>query len=59
MFFDIFSCLCDKSGISKSRAATEIGLSNSTVTKWKKTGATPEGKDLIQTVSDYGICKTG
>ena len=32
--------------MSCSRAAKEIGLSNSTVTKWKNTGAVPSGDTL-------------
>lgn len=52
MFYDIFKELCDKRGVSPSRAAKEIGLSNSIVTKWKKTGATPEGSTLSK-ISDY------
>lgn len=46
MFYDVFSALCAKNGRSRNSVATEIGLSNSTVTKWKKTGATPEGATL-------------
>lgn len=52
MFFDIFSNLCKEKGVSKTRAAAEIGLSNSITTKWKKTGATPGG-DTLEKVADY------
>ena len=43
MFYDCYTALCQARGISRSRAAQEMGLSNSTVTKWKNTGATPSG----------------
>ena len=41
MFYDCYTALCQARGISRSRAAQEMGLSNSTVTKWKNTGAVP------------------
>ena len=46
MFYDCYTALCQARGISRSRAAQEMGLSNSTVTKWKNTGATPSGETL-------------
>lgn len=52
MFYDKFQALCIEKGVSVSRAATEIGLSNSTPTKWKKTKATPDASTLRK-VSDY------
>lgn len=56
MFYDIFKQLCDRRGITCNRAAKEIGLSNATPTKWKKTGATPSG-DTLQKIADY-FCTT-
>lgn len=55
MFYDVYAALCKSKGISLSRAADEIGLSNSTVTKWKKTGATPSGETLakVAAISEY------
>ena len=52
MFYDLYNKLCQEKGISCSRAAKEIGLSNSTVTKWKNTGATPSG-DTLSKVALY------
>ena len=52
MFFDVFSDLCARKGVSCKRAAEEIGLSNSITTKWKKTGATPGG-DTLQKIAVY------
>ena len=55
MFFDIYSALCTKKGISCKRAAAEIGLSNSITTKWKKTGATPGGDTLARIADYFGV----
>ena len=55
MFFDIFSELCAKKGVSCKRAAEDIGLSNSITTKWKKTGATPSGKTLNKIANYFGV----
>lgn len=55
MFFDIFSALCEQEGISKNAVATKIGLSNSTVTKWKKTSATPESATLAKIASYFDV----
>ena len=52
MFYDVFSSLCKEKSISCKRAAIEIGLSNSTPTKWKQTGATPNGETLNK-IADY------
>ena len=52
MFYDRFAELCRRKGVSCNRAALEMGLSNATPTKWKKTGATPSGQTL-QLVADY------
>lgn len=55
MFFDIFSALCEQEGVSKNAVATKIGLSNSTVTKWKKTSATPESATLAKIASYFDV----
>ena len=38
-----------------SQAAQEMGLSNSTVTKWKNTGATPSGETLARVSAYFGV----
>jgi len=48
VFFDKFKELCDIKGVSCNKAITDIGLSNSTATKWKKTGAFPNVETLIK-----------
>ena len=52
MFYDVYSTLCRRKGVSRSQAAKDMGLSNSIVTKWKKTGATPSG-DTLSKASAY------
>lgn len=51
MFYDRFSDLCQKKGISPSTAAKENGLSNSIITYWKR-GATPK-YDTVQKLALY------
>lgn len=55
MFYDVYTELCNEKGVSRSRAAADIGLSNSTVTKWKKTGAIPNGDTLSKIASYFGV----
>lgn len=52
MFYDRFKQLCEEKGISCNKAALDIGLSNATQTKWKKTGATPRG-DTLDKIAAY------
>lgn len=52
MFYDVFNSLCSAKGISCKRASMEIGLSNSTAAKWKRTGATPNG-DTLNKIAEY------
>lgn len=55
MFYDTFSLLCSKKGVSCNKAAVEIGLSNALPTKWKKTGATPGGDTLDRIGKYFGV----
>lgn len=55
MFYDRYTALCQAKGVSRSRAAQEMGLSNSTVTKWKNTGATPSGETLAKVSAYFGV----
>lgn len=52
MFYDRFRELCQQKGVSCNRAALDMGLSNATPTKWKKTGATPT-VETLQLIADY------
>lgn len=55
MFYDKFKQLCDIKGVSCNKAALEMGLSNATPTKWKKTGATPDSATLAKVSKYFGI----
>lgn len=55
MFYDKFKALCDEKGVSCTKAAMQIGLSNATPTKWKKTGATPDGATLSRIAEYFGV----
>lgn len=52
MFFDTFSQLCKQKGVSVTKATVDIGLSRTIGTKWKRTGATPNGETLSK-IADY------
>lgn len=55
MFYDRFKQLCERKGVSCNKAALEIGLSNATPTKWRKTGATPTGETLDKIAMYFGV----
>lgn len=55
MFYDIYASLCKRKGISCSRAALDMGFSNSIVTKWKKQGVTPQGETLAKVAAYFGV----
>lgn len=55
VFLHIFGALCEKNGESKSAVAKACGLSNSTVTKWKKTQAVPESSTLMKIAEHFGV----
>lgn len=55
MFYDLFCELCAEKKISPTRASIEIGLSKSTATKWKNTGATPQGDTLNKIAEYFGV----
>lgn len=55
MFFAVFSALCEQHNETKNAVARKIGLSNSTVTKWKNTNATPSGSTLGKIAEHFGV----
>ena len=55
MFYDKFKALCDEKGVSCTKAAVQMGLSNATPTKWKKTDATPDGATLGKIAEYFGV----
>lgn len=55
MFYDRFHELCIERGISVTKATEEIGLARSIGTKWKNTGATPNGTTLEKIAAYFGV----
>lgn len=56
MFYDRYVALCTEHGVTPSRAATEAGLSKSTVTKWKTNPeAKPTGNAMKKLCDYFGI----
>lgn len=55
MFYDLFCELCEKKGVSPTRAALEIGLSKATPTSWKNKGITPQAAQLQKIASYFGV----
>lgn len=54
MFFDVFSALCERKGVSRYKACTDIGLNRAAVAKWKA-GATPNGATLAKLAEYFGV----
>lgn len=55
MFYDLFCELCKLKGVSVTKATVEIGLSRTIGTKWKRTGATPNGETLNKIADYFGV----
>lgn len=55
MFYDLFCQLCEKKGVSVTRATVEMGLSRTIGSKWKRTGATPNGETLNKIADYFGV----
>ena len=55
MFYDLFCQLCEKKGVSVTRATVEMGLSRTIGSKWKRTGATPNGETLNKIAEYFGV----
>ena len=55
MFYDTFEMLCKEKGISCKRAVVDIGLSHSIASKWKRTGATPDGSTLLKIANYFHV----
>ena len=55
MFYDLFCQLCEKKGVSVTRATVEMGLSRTIGSKWKRTGATPNGETLSRIADYFGV----
>nr|WP_192926601.1 XRE family transcriptional regulator [Bittarella massiliensis (ex Durand et al. 2017)] len=51
----MFYQLCKEKGVSVTRATVEMGLSRTIGTKWKNTGATPNGETLNKVADYFGV----
>lgn len=54
-FYEVFKKLCDERGISCKKAAMDMGLSNSTPSKWKKTGCIPKAETLEKVAKYFNV----
>lgn len=55
MFYDLFKSLCDKKGVSVSRACIEMGLSRSIAAKWKNTKTNPSAEVIPKIAKYFGV----
>lgn len=55
VFYDLFYQLCKNKGVSVTRATIEMGLSRTIGTKWKNTGATPNGETLNKIAEYFNV----
>lgn len=54
-FYDMFEKLCNKSDVTPTQVAREIGISQSVVSMWKKRGSTPRGETLQRLADYFGV----
>lgn len=52
MFYDRFELLCKEKGVSPTSVARENGITQQSVSLWKKRGSTPKA-ETIQKLADY------
>ena len=55
MFYDILKELCEKRNVSPSKAATECGISRSTVTWWKQHKTNPNSEQVSKLADYFGV----
>lgn len=54
-FYDLYLTLCNKRGVTPSRAATEMGISKVAVTNWKSRGNYPTDANLQKIANYFGV----
>lgn len=54
MFFEQFSNLCTEKGVSRYKAAMDIGLNRSAVDRWRR-GSVPTGSTLSKLAEYFGV----
>jgi transcriptional regulator with XRE-family HTH domain len=55
MFYDTLKKLCEEKNISPSKAATECGISRSTVTWWKQHKTSPNSEQVSKLAEYFGV----
>lgn len=53
MFYERFKALCDKKGVTPSRAAIEAGVSKSLVSKWKANESKEPSPEVVRKLAEY------
>lgn len=54
MFYDVFTSLCEKKGVSPNKALTDCKISRTSTAKWRE-GATPRGVTLQKLADYFGV----
>lgn len=54
MFYDVFTSLCEKKGVSPNKALTDCGISRTSTAKWRE-GAIPRGITLQKLADYFGV----
>lgn len=55
MFYDEFISQCKRLGVKPSQVAADIGISKSTVSKWKTSGYNPSASHLKKVADYFGV----
>lgn len=55
VFYDKFIELCAQKGITPNKAANEIGFDRTSISKWKKSGFTPQSKTLVKIAKYFDV----
>lgn len=54
MFYDVFTALCERKGVSPNKALTDCGISRTSTAKWRE-GAIPRGVTLQKLADYFGV----
>lgn len=54
MFYDVFTDLCERKGVSPNKALTDCGISRTSTAKWRE-GAIPRGVTLQKLADYFGV----
>ena len=54
VFYDVFTYLCERKGVSPNKALTDCGISRTSTAKWRE-GAIPRGVTLQKLADYFGV----